>query len=63
MLIVVLVSCGPIDLHFSAVGKTVAQVKVNEALIRHTCLIGHAFEYCTTSSDSRLVTGFFNLDA
>ena len=35
---------GPFDLHFAAIGKTVAQVQVNEALIRHTCLIGHALK-------------------
>jgi hypothetical protein len=35
---------GPIDLNFSTIRKAVAQVQINEALIRHADLIGHTFE-------------------
>jgi len=37
-------SLRPIDLHFSAMGQTVAQVQVDETLIRYTYLIGHTLE-------------------
>ena len=44
VLIVKSSSSRPIDLHLAAIGKTVAQVQVNKALIRHACLFGHIFE-------------------
>ena len=37
-------SLGPIDLLFSAVGKTVSQLQVNEALIGCDSLFGHPLE-------------------
>ena len=37
-------SFGPVDLHLPAVGQTVAQVQVDEALVRHTGLVSHPFD-------------------
>jgi hypothetical protein len=37
-------SLQPVNLHFSAIGQTVAQVQINQTLVRHTSLIRHCFE-------------------
>jgi hypothetical protein len=34
----------PVDLYFAVIGQAVAQIQVDQALIRNPCVLCHAFE-------------------